>query len=218
MSAELVANGICKRYGEREVLSGVSFRIAAGEAVALVGPSGAGKSTLLNILGSLDLPDSGTVNLAEIVVTCLRGREMESYRNRQVGFLFQEHHLLPQLSALENVLVPTLGRTSSDAPERAMNFLKSLDLQPTTFNLLPSALSGGERQRVALARALINDPPMLLCDEPTGNLDQATGDALIGMLVALAHERGKVLLVVTHNEAHAARFDRVLTLCDGRLT
>ena len=216
MSLELVVDGVCRRFGEREVLQGVSFRVRPGEAVALVGPSGSGKSTLLNILGSLDAPDSGTVRLGEIDVPALRGAQQERYRNRQVGFLFQEHHLLPQLGALENVLVPTLGQHGRDAAGRGGALLHQLGLDGHE-RVLPAVLSGGERQRVAIARALVNDPPLLLCDEPTGSLDQASGDELIGLLLELAHERGRTVVVVTHNPEQAARFDRVLPLRGGRL-
>lgn len=216
MSGDLVAESVSRKFGERMVLQDVSFRIRPGEAVALVGPSGSGKSTLLNILGSLDTPDAGRVLLGDVVVGSLKGKERERYRNRRVGFLFQEHHLLPQLAALENVLVPTLGSRDAEAPQRAKDLLRQLGLGGREFQF-PDTLSGGERQRVALARALIQDPPLLLCDEPTGSLDQTSGSELIDLLLNLAHSAGRIVFAVTHNLEQADRFDRVLTLCDGRL-
>ena len=216
MSGDLVAESVSRKFGERMVLQDVSFRIRPGEAVALVGPSGSGKSTLLNILGSLDTPDAGRVLLGDVMVGSLEGKEQERYRNRQVGFLFQEHHLLPQLAALENVLVPILGSRDAEAPQRAKDLLRQFGLGGREFQF-PATLSGGERQRVALARALIQDPPLLLCDEPTGSLDQKSGSELIDLLLNLAHSAGRTVFAVTHNLEQADRFDRVLTLCDGRL-
>lgn len=212
----LSVKGVSKSFGDRAVLRGVSCQILPGEAVALVGPSGSGKSTLLNIIGSLESPDSGTIQLHGMSVAELDKAAKEAYRNQSVGFLFQEHHLLPQLSAIENVLLPTLGDRSAARTSKAMELLTSLGLRDRAKDF-PSTLSGGERQRVALARALIMDPILLLCDEPTGSLDQPSGDQLISMLLDIAHEQRKILLVVTHNPAQAARFDRTLTLLDGHL-
>lgn len=218
MPLELAVEGVCISFERRQVLQDVSFVARCGEAVAIVGPSGSGKSTLLNIIGSLIPPDDGSIQLGQEQVAALRGKDQERYRNRQVGFLFQEHHLLPHLSAIENVLVPTLGLAGrADAAVRGRKLLADLGLSERLADF-PPTLSGGERQRVALARALINDPPLLLCDEPTGSLDQASGDVLFSLLLGLAHENGKILLAVTHNAEQAPRFDRVLSLCDGRLS
>lgn len=215
MTASLKVSGVSKSFGGREVLKDVSFEVMAGESVALVGPSGSGKSTLLNIIGTLESPDQGSVELSGKVLNDMTGRERESHRNRSVGFLFQEHHLMPQLSALENVLLP--GLDSPDKLEsKARTLLNSFGLKER-FNDFPATLSGGERQRVALCRALIMDPPLLLCDEPTGSLDLASGNDLIERLLDLARQEGKILLVVTHNPDQARRFGRTLRLLDGSL-
>ncbi len=212
----LSVRGVSKAFGGREVLTGVSLQVKPGEAVALVGPSGSGKSTLLNIIGSLESPDEGSVELMGQGVTKLDKAAKEAYRNQSVGFLFQEHHLLPQLSALENVLLPTLGVRGISRSSNAQELLNAFGLNSRAKDF-PATLSGGERQRAALARALIMDPLVLLCDEPTGSLDQSSGDELISRLLELAHRQKKILLVVTHNPAQAARFDRTLKLVDGKL-
>lgn len=215
MAASLIVKNLGKSFGGRDVLKDVSFEVIAGEAVALVGPSGSGKSTLLNIIGTLEEPDAGTVELSGEALTSMTDRQKEAHRNRSLGFLFQEHHLMPQLTALENVLLPTL-----DSPQklesRAMTLLNSFGLKDRVKDF-PATLSGGERQRVALCRALIMNPPLLLCDEPTGSLDLASGNDLIERLLDLTRQEGKILLVVTHNPDQARRFDRTLRLLDGCL-
>jgi putative ABC transport system ATP-binding protein len=202
----------------RTVLSDVSCDIEPGETVAIVGPSGSGKSTLLNLIGALDVPTSGTVRVGDINVATLWGTQLSEYRATRTGFVFQDHHLLPQLSALENVLLPTLAvKNRRDAPERASALLEAVGLT-SRKHAFPGQMSGGERQRVAIARALINGAQLLLCDEPTGNLDRNTGAVIIDLLLDLAHSRGATVLMVTHNTAHAARFSRCLELRDGNLT
>ncbi|HEY0866547.1 MAG TPA: ABC transporter ATP-binding protein [Fimbriimonas sp.] len=213
-SDPLVASGITKRYEGRPVLSGVDLELRYGESIALLGPSGSGKSTLLAILGTLERPDSGSLNLGGFDLLALEGQALDRFRARSIGFVFQEHHLLAQLTAYENALLPTLATGENDNG-RILGTLERLGLKDRMHDL-PARLSGGERQRVALARALANDPPILLCDEPTGNLDRKTGDALVDLLLQQA-KLGKAVLVVTHNEDQAARFDRVLRLEDGRL-
>lgn len=199
------------------VLNGVSFELSAGETLSVVGPSGSGKSTLLNIIGSLDKPTSGSVKLGGVEVTELEGAALADYRSRQVGFVFQDHHLLPQLSALENVILPSLAApTEGDAVDLAYGLLDRVGLAER-MNALPAKLSGGERQRVAIARAMINDPPLLLCDEPTGNLDEEVSDTVATLFAELATERNVMLIVVTHNLKLAARFERTLELRHGKL-
>ncbi len=202
--------------GSNRVLSGTSLDAEAGETVAILGPSGSGKSTLLNIIGSLDRPTSGTVHLGATDVTSLSGDRLASYRASDVGFIFQDHHLLPQLSALENVMLPTIAaRTGDGADARARDLLERVGVSGRA-GAFPARLSGGERQRVAAARALINGPALLLCDEPTGNLDRDTGMQLIELLRELAAD-GVIVLVVTHNEEQAGLLERRLLLRGGAL-
>ena len=204
--------------GELSVLDGVSCEVEAGATVAIVGPSGSGKSTLLNLIGALDRPTSGTVRLGNTDVTALEGRRLAAFRASRVGFVFQDHHLLPQLSALENVLLPTLALDGrGDGEARARELLERVGLTERQ-QAFPAQLSGGERQRVAIARALINRPGLLLCDEPTGNLDRQTGAAVVSLLLELAAQQGVTVLMVTHNLEQAARFGRCLELQDGRLS
>jgi len=220
---ELTVNNLSKVYatpaGPLEVLRGLSLRAAPGDTVAIVGPSGSGKSTLLNLVGSLDRPTEGTVHWGETEVTSLTGRALADFRATQVGFVFQDHHLLPQLTALENVLLPTLapGAKRTNAAGRARRLLERVGVLPRAESF-PARLSGGERQRVALARALVNEPGLLLCDEPTGNLDRDSGSQVVSLLLELAREQGVTVLMVTHNLEHATRFARRLQLRDGRLT
>jgi lipoprotein-releasing system ATP-binding protein len=217
----LVVRGLSKEYhgprGPLAVLSGVSFELGPGEAIAVVGPSGAGKSTLLNIIGSLDRPTGGSVSLGSTEVTGLEGPALARFRSRSVGFIFQDHHLLPQLTALENVMLPMLAAGSKADPARARELLERVDLGGMVDSI-PSELSGGERQRVAVARALVNGPPLVLCDEPTGNLDRATADRVGKLFSDLAARDNRMLLVVTHNERLAERFGRRMTLEGGRLS
>ncbi len=199
-----------------EVLKGVTLRVKDGESVAIVGPSGSGKSTLLNIIGSLDKPTSGRVLLNGQDLSQQDEKSLAAIRSRQIGFVFQLHHLLPQCTVLENVLVPTLVAGRDGAAERADRLLERVGLSGR-LSYRPGQLSGGERQRVAVVRALINAPKLLLADEPTGSLDQAASDNLAELLVELNHEEGTTLLVVTHSTDLAGRMDRMLELTDGSL-
>ena len=204
----------------QEVLRGVDLRIAPGESIAITGPSGCGKSTLLHILGTLDRPDAGTVTLFNEDALALDEAGLSRLRANRIGFIFQLHHLLPHLSALENVLVPTLG--GSDRPdrnaalERARKLLDRVGLGEH-LNKKPSQLSGGEQQRVAVVRALIRQPGLLLADEPTGALDAANGKALMDLLLELNAEHQTALVVVTHDPKLAALMKRPLRIADGRL-
>lgn len=203
--------------GQLCVLSDVSFGLAPGQSVSIIGPSGTGKSTLLNIVGSLDKPTAGSVRLGEIEVSALQGDALADFRSRQVGFVFQDHHLLAQCSALENVLLPTLAAGGSHGSARARDVLDRVGLAERMHSF-PAELSGGERQRVALARALVNDPPLVLCDEPTGNLDPETAARVGDLLLALSREHGAMVVVVTHNMALARLCGRCLELRDGLLS
>mgnify|MGYP003340848447 FL=1 len=231
MSALLRLVNVTKRYpgaagGDLPVLRGLSLEVARGETVAIVGPSGCGKSTLLNLIGTLDLPDSGELVLDGQRLDTLDELALAATRNRQIGFIFQSHHLLPQCTVLENVLVPTLadtGRAGSPLPatepplNRAKQLLTRVGLGERLHHR-PGQLSGGERQRCAVVRALINQPKLLLADEPTGALDRATADSLASLLLDLNREQGTALIVVTHAPELARKMGRVLELRDGQLT
>lgn len=218
----LEVDKLTKRYdspaGPLTVLSEVSFSLKRGEAVAIVGPSGSGKSTLLSILGALEAPSSGTVTLDGENPSTLKEDALAHFRNRKIGFVFQDHCLLPQCTVLENVLIPTL------LEPKGHNFLQTakqlLDQVGLTARLghLPSQLSGGEKQRVAIARALIRDPLLLLCDEPTGNLDRHSGEAVADLLAQMHRRLNNILVVVTHSSALARRLPRRWQLVDGRLS
>jgi len=219
----LALDGISRAFqqggGARlEVLRGVSFTLAAGEIVALVGPSGSGKSTLLHIAGLLERPDAGEVALDGIGCAALGDAERTAIRRTQLGFVYQFHHLLPEFSALENVVLPQMiaGRRKSDAAARARELLALVGLGERE-NHRPAELSGGEQQRVAIARALANRPRVLLADEPTGNLDHATAGTVFDMLLATVRDTGVGALVATHNPELAALMDRTVTLQDGLL-
>ena len=203
-----------------EVLRGITFEVAGGESIAIVGPSGSGKSTLLNIIGTLDRPTSGQVKLEGNDLSRLSDGQLAVLRNRQIGFIFQSHYLLPQCTVLENVLVPTLAdshrRARAGAEERARKLLQRVGLGERLSHR-PGQLSGGERQRVAAVRALINEPKLLLADEPTGSLDRASSEQLGELLAALNREQKVTLIVVTHALELARRLSRVLELRDGRL-
>lgn len=201
-----------------EVLRAVDLQLLAGETLAVVGPSGSGKSTLLNLAGALDLPSAGEIRFAGEPLAGRSEPELARFRNREVGFVFQLHHLLPQCTALENVLVPTLvpGAPADDVLARAEALLERVGLGERR-DAFPAVLSGGERQRVAVVRALINRPRLLLADEPNGALDAAAAAALGDLLLELNREQGTALLVVTHSRELAARLDRSLTLRDGVL-
>ncbi len=215
---------VTKRYpspgGEEgaPVLREISLEVRAGDSLSVVGPSGCGKSTLLNIVGTLDRPTSGHVRLEGQDLAELGDADLASLRNRRIGFIFQLHHLLPQCTALENVLVPTLagGARDGDAHERARALLERVDLGDR-MEYRPGQLSGGQRQRVAVARALVNRPTLLLADEPTGSLDRAASDQMAALLAELNEEEGVTLVVVTHARDLASRMGRMLELKDGTL-
>jgi lipoprotein-releasing system ATP-binding protein len=204
--------------GAIEVLQGIDLTIEAGDSVAIVGPSGSGKSTLLHLLGALDRPTSGDVLLGGQRVADLDDKSLAELRNRYVGFVFQFHHLLRDFTALENVMIPQLvaGVSREAAEERARDLLDQVGLIPRASHP-PRKLSGGEQQRVAVARALANDPPLLLADEPSGNLDAAASDRLHDLLFELLDRHRSALVVVTHSAELAARARRTLTLDAGRL-
>jgi lipoprotein-releasing system ATP-binding protein len=191
--------------GPLTVLSGLSLALKRGEAAAIMGPSGAGKSTLLYIAGGLEPPTSGTVTLDGISPYQLGEKDLAVFRNRKIGFVFQDHCLLPQCSVLENVLIPTLVAPGADDPRRARELLEQVGLADR-LDHRPGELSGGEKQRVALARALIQGPHLLLCDEPTGNLDEASAEMVAGLLLELHARQQTMLIVVTHSATLAARF------------
>jgi lipoprotein-releasing system ATP-binding protein len=200
--------------GPLPILDDISFTLSLGEAVAIMGPSGSGKSTLLNILGTLDAPSAGVVTLDGQDPFALSERELAAFRNRQVGFVFQDHALLPQCSALENVLAPTLIAPRGDHRARALELLAAVGMSDRLAHR-PAELSGGEKQRVAIARALIRGPRLLLCDEPTGNLDRRSADAVAALLLDLYRARETILVVVTHSAELAARLPRRFDLSDG---
>lgn len=199
-----------------EVLKGIDLSLDRGELVAIVGPSGAGKSTLLHCLGTLDLPTSGSIAIDGVDVTKLPGAKLSALRNRTIGFVFQFHHLLPEFTALENVQMPGLinGQSRAETLPRARQLLSDVGLEERATHR-PGELSGGEQQRVALARALFMDPPVLLADEPTGNLDTATSNAIHDLFMQVNRERGTTIVVVTHNMGFAQRMPRVVSLRDG---
>lgn len=209
--------GIYKRYGgETEILADLELSVARGEALAIVGESGCGKSTLLNIIGSLDRPDAGSVRFDGTDLLSMDERGLAVFRNGRIGFVFQLHHLLPQCTVLENVLVPTLVNRGGDE-ERARRLLDRVGLSGRLSHR-PGQLSGGERQRVAVVRALINQPDLLLADEPTGALNRDSADGLMDLLLELNREENLTLIMVSHSERLANQLDRVLELSGGRLT
>jgi lipoprotein-releasing system ATP-binding protein len=218
----LIARQLCKSYptarGPLPILDDVSLRIERGDSVAVMGPSGCGKSTLLYLLGALEPPTSGEITIDSTNPYTLNEREQASFRGSKIGFVFQDHLLLPQLSALENVLAPTVvaGADRAAAVGRARQLLVDVGLEPR-LDHRPGELSGGERQRVAIARALVRQPSLVLCDEPTGNLDRAAADAVAELLLALHRAHKTMLVVVTHSAALAGRFARRLELNDRRL-
>lgn len=225
MSELLIADGIHKRYvlGKHtlEVLRGAALEVSAGETVAVVGASGAGKSTLLHILGGLDRPDQGRVALDGDDLYEMSAGSRTELRGTRVGFVFQSYHLLPEMDVLENVMLPSLARARwvpryAAVREDARKLLEAVGLKDRAIHR-PMELSGGEQQRVALARALMNDPDLVLADEPTGNLDHDTGRQVLDTLFALAKERNRSLVLVTHDVTLAKTCDRVLHLVDGRL-
>jgi len=201
-----------------DVLKGIDLTIYAGQILAIVGQSGAGKSTLLHCMGTLDLPTSGRIRLGTEELTTMSGSRLAAVRNRDIGFVFQFHHLLPEFTALENVMVPGLiqGRPRREMEKRAQSLLEEVGLSSRASHR-PGELSGGEQQRVAVARALALDPKLVLADEPTGNLDSATSDAIHELFFQINREHGTTIIVVTHNPAFAERMPRVVRMRDGRV-
>ena len=209
---------IVKRFGSLEVLHGVSLDIADGEIVSIVGASGAGKSTLLQIMGSLLSADSGEVVINGVKLSTLSEDKLSDFRNRHIGFIFQSYHLLPEFTAVENVMMPMLiaGGKRSEAETRARELLDMVGMSHRVEHK-PEALSGGEQQRVAIARALINRPSVVLADEPTGNLDTATRDEIQRLFVELRDRTGQTFVIVTHDVALAESSDRTIRMSDGRV-
>ena len=209
--------GVTKSFGSTSVLKGIDLQVSPGESLAVTGPSGCGKSTLLNIIGTLDLPTSGRVVVDGKDAATLTERERAAVRSGVVGFVFQLHHLLPQCTVLENVLVPALiAKGAGEAEDRARRFLDRVGLSEC-LSKRPVQLSGGERQRVAVVRALINKPKLVLADEPTGSLDREGAESLVELLRDLNREEGTALILVSHAPSLAERMGRVLRLRDGKL-
>ena len=208
--------GIKKAYGDVKVLKGVDLEIRSAEVVTIMGRSGAGKSTLLHILGTLDSPDSGSVLFGNVDVFKLSPEEIARFRNEEVGFVFQFHQLLPEFTAVENVMIPALitGKPTSESRSRAKELLDYLGLSHRLTHK-PAALSGGEQQRVAMARALMNKPRVILADEPSGNLDSATSKDLHDLILELRKDLGQTFVIVTHNQELAKLSDRTVTIRDG---
>jgi ABC-type lipoprotein export system ATPase subunit len=224
--------------GNLEILKNLSLDANSGDTIAVIGPSGVGKSTLLNIIGSLETVSTGKALYNDVDISKLKESELATYRSTCVGFVFQDHHLLPQLSALENILLPVLAyqRRATEGKRNSSSMISSLPPPPTNeearkkaeellervglrdrMHFTPGNLSGGERQRVALARALINGAELLLCDEPTGNLDRDSASGVISLLLELAREKNSCVIMVTHNHEHASKFRKCLRLNDGAL-
>jgi lipoprotein-releasing system ATP-binding protein len=210
------ARGIEKSFGALKVLKGIGFEVNKSEVVSIMGASGAGKSTLLQILGTLSTPDAGSLVIDGTDILSLGSRQLAEFRNRRIGFVFQFHHLLPEFSALENVMIPAFiaGRSRKDAEKDARQLLTELGLAER-FSHKPSELSGGEQQRVAIARALINRPAVLFADEPSGNLDSKTKAELHDLFFSLREKYGQTIVIVTHDPELAAMCDRSLYMVDG---
>jgi len=226
MTVSLRLQKVQKQFGEPaslsaniEVLREISMEMNAGENLAIMGPSGSGKSTLLHLIGTLDAPTSGEIEINSQNPFVLSEPDLARFRNKVIGFVFQDHHLLPQFTVLENVLIPALANPETNGPaveQRGKDLLERVGLQHR-WKHLPSQLSGGESQRVAVARALINRPSLLLCDEPTGNLDADTAEKVASLLFELHRQEQNILIAVTHNPDLAKRFDKTLRLIQGAL-
>ena len=210
--------GITKSFGSLQVLKGIDLEINKGEIVSIVGPSGAGKTTLLQIMGTLDEPDAGTVQIDGTVVSRMKEKELSAFRNKNIGFVFQFHQLLPEFTALENVMIPALiaGVSSKEANDRATKILDFMGLVDRASHK-PNELSGGEKQRVAVARALINDPAVILADEPSGSLDTHNKEDLHQLFFDLRDRLGQTFVIVTHDEGLAKITDRTVQMVDGRI-
>jgi lipoprotein-releasing system ATP-binding protein len=212
----LQAKGIKKAYGSLPILKGVDFEVAEGEIVSIIGASGAGKSTLLHILGTLDRPDEGLVKLKNIDVSKLSGEALSMFRNSNIGFVFQFHHLLPEFNALENICIPAFiaKKSKKEAEKRAYELLDLFDLKDRALHK-PNELSGGEQQRISVARALVNQPAIVLADEPSGNLDSTNANALHQLFIDLRDNFKQTFVIVTHNAELAQISDSVVTMKDG---
>ena len=210
--------GITKSFGSLQVLKGIDLEINKGEIISIVGPSGAGKTTLLQIMGTLDEPDAGVVQIDGTMVSRMKERELSAFRNKNIGFVFQFHQLLPEFTALENVMIPALiaGVSSKEAHERAMKILDFMGLVDRASHK-PNELSGGEKQRVAVARALINDPAVILADEPSGSLDTHNKEDLHQLFFDLRDRLGQTFVIVTHDEGLAKITDRTVHIVDGMI-
>lgn len=210
--------GITKSFGTLQVLKGIDLEIAKGEVVSIVGPSGAGKTTLLQIMGTLDKPDSGRIVLNGTEVNRLKEKELSAFRNREIGFVFQFHQLLPEFTAVENVMMPALiqGKPAGTARKEALDILTFLGLSERGSHK-PAELSGGEKQRVAVARALINHPSVILADEPSGSLDTQNKIELHQLFFDLRDKLGQTFVIVTHDEGLAAQTDRTIHMIDGKI-
>ena len=210
--------GITKSFGSLQVLKGIDLEINQGEIVSIVGPSGAGKTTLLQIMGTLDEPDAGTVQIDGTVVSRMKEKELSAFRNKNIGFVFQFHQLLPEFTALENVMIPALiaGVSSKEANDRATKILDFMGLVDRASHK-PNELSGGEKQRVAVARALINDPAVILADEPSGSLDTHNKEDLHQLFFDLRDRLGQTFVIVTHDEGLAKITDRTVHMVDGMI-
>jgi lipoprotein-releasing system ATP-binding protein len=215
----LIAQNITKSYGDLKILKGVNLEVKKGEIVSIVGASGAGKSTLLHIIGSLDQPDSGKVEINNTIITSLNAKNLSAFRNKNIGFIFQFHHLLPEFTALENVCIPAFiaKKSKAETEKKALELLAILGLTNRAHHK-PSALSGGEQQRVAVARALINQPDLILADEPSGNLDSQHAKELHQLFFDLRDQFNHTFIIVTHNEDLANMADRKITMKDGMIS
>ena len=212
------ATNITKSFGELQVLKGIDLEIPEGKLYSIVGPSGAGKTTLLQILGTLSLPDTGSVQIKNKPVFSLNERQLASFRNSEIGFVFQFHYLLPEFTALENVCIPAFiaKKSKKESEERAEELLTFLGLKDRLTHK-PAELSGGERQRVAVARALMNDPAVIMADEPSGNLDTKNKEDLHDLFFTLRDQFNQTLVIVTHDENFARQSDRIIRMRDGRI-
>lgn len=215
----IVVTDIYKSYQDLKVLKGVSFSVSTSEIIAIVGASGAGKSTLLHLIGTLDKPDKGNITLEGIDPFTLSQKKLSQFRNHSIGFVFQFHHLLPEFTALENVMIPAMiaGKSKRESAKEAEALLTQLNLS-SRLTHKPSALSGGEQQRVAVARALVNNPKVILADEPSGNLDTKAAEDLHRLFFDLRDKMGQTFIIVTHNTELAAMSDRRLLMVDGMIS
>lgn len=214
----LQAKGIQKSYGTLPILKGVDLEVKKGEIITIVGASGAGKSTLLHIIGTLDHPDKGSITINNVNISSLSSKKLSAFRNEQIGFIFQFHHLLPEFTALENICIPAFiaGKSKNEAEKKAFELLEMLGLTDRA-NHKPNELSGGEQQRVAVARAMINSPALILADEPSGNLDSVNAENLHQLFVHLRDTLNQTFVIVTHNESLANLADRKVFMKDGQI-